>query len=91
MDKYNEFLNNAIEIVKFSTLSEEEKIAFIDFISKFNFDQIVNFLQIVSEKPEFIEMLNDNLKRKKSIPLNDVAAWDKIVEEEEKYLSSIGE
>ena len=90
MDKYNEFLNNAIEIVKFSTLSEEEKIAFIDFISKFNFDQIVNFLQIVSEKPEFIEMLNDNLKRKKSIPLNDVAAWDKIVEEEEKYLSSIG-
>ncbi|GEM_PF-6677400 len=85
-----ETLGKIKDAVKVSSLSESEKGTLINVFSKFSDDDASSLLVLIQEKPEFLRFLNENFQAKqKAFSTSDKSVWEKILEEEKRFLTEI--
>jgi len=76
-------LKKLTQILQNSNLNEKEKKRMIEFFSQAEDKELVPAIKLFTEKPELIEIINDNYQRKiKVLKELDEKEWDKIIKEE---------
>lgn len=85
--KNYERIKNSIQS---SSLSTEDKLAIIETFASISDEFLVEIADLFEQKPEWIEIYNDNRKKKQDAAQSGgEEAWMKILEEEKKMLDKL--
>lgn len=82
-------LNKLVKTISNSSLEDEQKQVWYNFISNITGQEIAMVMQTIEEDPNNLDFLSRNLQKKlHSIKTQNETALEKILREEEKYLDS---
>ena len=82
-----ERIKNSIQA---SALSVEDKLATTEIFAVISNDYLAEIADLFEQKPEWVEIYNDNRKKKlDATQSGDESEWMKILEEEKKMLNKL--
>ena len=89
-------MNSNFQIIKdainTSDIPEDEKVELIAMFARANNEELDETAKLFSQDSSWIQQVNDNYKAKRvAMILGEESLWEKIIKEEESFLSKIQE
>jgi hypothetical protein len=84
----NDLIKKATELIQNSSIiNKDDLIKLVAIIM--NEEDLKDFISLVSDDTSILDLLSKNFEKKKTLSLSDINGWNKLIDGEEKTLSSI--